>query len=311
MGVPAVANVVTGFLGSGKTTLIRAALGRGLADRRVALIVNEVADVGIDGVALEGVNVDRMLELPGGCICCTAGSRFVLAVQEIVDRVQPHLIVIETSGAAEPGPVVSELSLAGVRTDAVVTVVDAEQVIRFCREHETAARQVEAADFLVVNKTDLVWPADLARVETFLRRLNPRALQLPTTYGAAAPDLLFATGAARYWRREPDAGRAGATAHLERDGLTAVVFRADGAMNRRRFERFLDRLPPRVYRAKGVLTFAGERRPSLFNYTCGRWQVDWLPVDGPSRNRAVLIGKELAADGERLLRALARCLEGA
>src|SRR5581483_11657657 len=146
MGVPAVANVVTGFLGSGKTTLIRAALGRGLADRRVALIVNEVADVGIDGVALEGVNVDRMLELPGGCICCTAGSRFVLAVPETVDRVQPHLIVIETSGAAEPGPVGSELSLAGVRTDAVVTVVDAEQVIRFCREHETAARQVEAAD---------------------------------------------------------------------------------------------------------------------------------------------------------------------
>ncbi len=306
------ANIVTGFLGSGKTTLLKSALKNGLAGHKVALIVNDFGEIGIDGVVLQGMNVDRMVELPSGCVCCTIGSRFALAVQEIVDTVRPHLIVIETSGVAEPEPIISELSLIGVKTDSVITVVDAENIHRFCKENATAVRQVEAADFLVVNKTDLISLPELSRLEEYLRNLNPRALLIPATYGEVKQEILFATSSARYWQRPVSASQGdGQEAHLEWDQITAFSFRREGLMNRERFEKFLKKLPAQVYRAKGIVKFLGENWSSVFNYTCGRSRVDWLgPEDGQSfNNRAVVIGKNLLTVRERILRDLEKCLE--
>src|SRR5574341_399551 len=306
------ANIVTGFLGSGKTTLLKSALRNGLAGRKVALIVNDFGDIGVDGVGLQGMNVDKLVELPGGCVCCTVGSRFVLAVQEIMDTVQPHLIVIETSGAAEPGPLIRELSLIGVKTDSVITLADAEHIRRFCTENVTAVRQVEAADFLVLNKIDLVKPPELARVEKFLARLNPRALVIPSEHGVVGEEILFATSTAGYWRQA--AGRVNGSSeplHLDQDRITSFSFQREGLMNRARFEACLVRLPTQVYRAKGIVKFSGEGWSSVFNYTCGRSRVDWLaPEEGASfDNRGVVIGKGLAARREQILKALDLCLE--
>ena len=307
------ANIVTGFLGSGKTTLLKSALKNGLAGRKVALIVNDFGDIGIDGVVLQGMNVDKMVELPSGCVCCTIGSRFALAVQEIVDTVQPYLIVIETSGVAEPEPLIKELSLIGVKTDSVITLVDAEHIRRFCKENVTAVRQVEAADFLVINKTDLVAPDELARLEKFLTRLNPRALLIPSTYGEVKEEILFATGTAGYWRQASDPGNGGSEPlHLDRDRITSFSFRREGLMHRARFEACLARLPPQVYRAKGIVKFKGEGWSSLFNYTCGRSRVDWLaPAEGDRfDNRGVVIGKNLPAVQARILEEMEECIEG-
>ena len=177
------ANIVTGFLGSGKTTLLKSALRNGLAGRKVAFIVNDFGDIDIDGVVLKGMNVDRLVELPSGCICCTIGSRFALAVQEIVDTYEPHLIVIETSGIAEPGPLISELSLIGVRTDSVITVVDAEHITDSAGKTKRLSRQIEEADFVIINKTDLLHPEELS-----LPRKIPSESQLPGTF---FPDYLW------------------------------------------------------------------------------------------------------------------------
>src|SRR5262249_48415457 len=98
---PAVA-IITGFLGSGNTPLVRHLVEHGLGGRQVALIVKEFGEVGFDGRAVEGLNVERMVELTGGCICCSLGSDFLLAVEEIVELIAPELILIETTGLAEP-----------------------------------------------------------------------------------------------------------------------------------------------------------------------------------------------------------------
>jgi len=305
------ADIVTGFLGSGKTTLLKAVLRNGLAGRKVALIVNDFAEIGVDGVVLQGMNVDRLVELPNGCVCCTIGSRFALAVQEIVETVQPHLLVIETSGVAEPGPLVSELALAGVRTDAVITTVDAEWIERLCKESVAAIQQVEQADFIVLNKIDLVSPRRLRRVERLVRKLNHRALLLPTTYGQVDAGLLFATGAGASWRGPMAAGGNGS--RHPGDGIGSFSFRHPGLMVRSRFEEFLQRLPREVYRAKGVVKFAGEGWYSVFNYTCGRSRIDWLaPAEGDRfDNRAVFLGRDLLKRREDLLRRLEECVERA
>jgi G3E family GTPase len=306
------ANIVTGFLGSGKTTLLKSALKKGLAGRKVAFIVNDFGEIGIDGVVLKGMNVDRLVELPSGCICCTIGSRFALAVQEIVETYEPHLIVIETSGVTEPGPLISELSLVGVRTDSVITVADAENIIRFCKENETVVRQVEEADFVIINKTDLATPKELIRLEKHLRRLNPRAIFFPTTYGQVQDEILFATSAATYWRRPVHSeGNDNRRLHLNQDSLTSFSFQREGVMVRHPFEAFLSKLPPEIYRAKGIVKFSGEGWSSIFNYTCGRSQLDWLsPAEGNSfHNRAVVIGKNLAPMRDGILRELEKCFE--
>ncbi|MGH8601699.1 MAG: CobW family GTP-binding protein, partial [Gammaproteobacteria bacterium] len=289
-----------------KTTLLKSALKDGLDGLKVALIVNEFGDIDIDGVVLQhGINVDRMVQLPSGCVCCTIGSRFALAVQEIVDTVQPHMIIIETSGVAEPSPLVSELSLIGVRTDSVITVVDAENIARFCKENESAVRQIEEADFVVINKTDLVSSQELVRVKRLLHKLNDRALLVTSHYGQVTEDILFTSSVVRHLRRSAQKiEHAGHEKHL--DGINAFSFQREGVLSRDRFEQVLEKLPAQVYRAKGIVKFSGEGWSSLFNYTCGRWRVDWLaPVAGTAfNNRAVVIGKDLAKVQERILQKL-------
>src|SRR5215207_10287598 len=95
------ASIITGFLGSGKTTLLRGLLVRGLGQRRVALIVNEIGQIGFDGRVLADTGATQIIELTSGCICCALGSDFLLAVEELIAIASPDLILIETSGLAE------------------------------------------------------------------------------------------------------------------------------------------------------------------------------------------------------------------
>src|SRR5262249_1895648 len=110
-------DVVTGFLGSGKTTLLRHVLEHGLKGKPVALGVNEIGDVGIDGRVVTRLHhVEKMVELSSGCICCSIEEyRFDLAIQEIIETVRPHVIVIESTGLADPDPLAYRVRSAGLR----------------------------------------------------------------------------------------------------------------------------------------------------------------------------------------------------
>src|SRR3989449_9302316 len=160
-------DILTGFLGSGKTTLLRHVLEHGLAGKPVAVITNEIGEVGIDGKVVTGLaNVEKMVELTSGCICCSIDDyRFDLAIQEIVETTKPHLVIIESPGLADPEPLAYRVKNAGLGLDAVITVVDAANVERHLGDTAVARMQIEAADFRVRNTKDLVDAPAVARLE--------------------------------------------------------------------------------------------------------------------------------------------------
>lgn len=301
-------DIVTGFLGSGKTTLLRHVLAHGLQGKPIALIVNEIGEVGIDGQVVTGLNhVEKMVELSSGCICCSIEDyKFDLAVQEIIETVHPHLIIIETTGLADPDPLAYRVKSTGLHLDAVITLVDALNVRRFLKETEVAAAQIAAADFLVVNKIDLVAEHDLVRLERRLGRLNPRALRLRSVRGAIDSEVLFATGVATY--REHAREPRHSSPHLGHDGFGAFLYRSTAELEQPAFERFLARLPEDVIRAKGIVRLAGRDWHCLFNVTCGRAELAWLKLpDGPGENQAVFIGRDVDRHQAGVLEALRRC----
>jgi G3E family GTPase len=298
-------DILTGFLGSGKTTLLRHVLAHGLHGKPVAVIMNEIGEVGIDGRVVTGLaNVEKMVELASGCICCSIDDyKFDLAIQEIVDTAKPHLVIIESTGLADPEPLAYRVKNAGLGLDAVITVVDAANVDRHLRETDVARAQIEGADFVVVNKLDLVDDKALARIEKRIAKLNSRAERFRTVRGAIDSDVLFATGVAAY--RE----RARATSdHLHADGIASFLHRARRPLRQDAFERLLSRLPADVLRAKGLVRFAGRDWHCLFNYTCGRHELTWMKLDGVGdETQAVFIGRNLERHRPRIVAELAAC----
>ena len=298
-------DIVTGFLGSGKTTLLSHVLTHGLKGKPVAVVMNEIGEVGIDGQVVTGLNyVEKMVELSSGCICCSIDEyRFDLAIQELIETVHPHLIIIESTGLADPEPLTYRVKAAGLKLDAVITVVDAANVERFVKETEVATAQIEAADFLVVNKIDLVATGDVARVERRLRKLNPRALQFRSVRGAIDSEVLFATGVATYRER---AREARATSdHLHQDAFGSFLYRSDVELDQPAFEHVLERLPDDVIRAKGIVRLVGRDWHCLFNVTCGRVELGWLKLpEDRTENQAVFIGRNLDRHRAGILDAL-------
>lgn len=322
-------DIVTGFLGSGKTTLLKQVLARGMGDKKVAVIVNEIGQIGIDGRQIECMNVEQMIELDNGCICCTVNYQFGMAVRSIIETVDPHLLIIETTGLANPYPLAEEIRNVGLRLDAVITVVDVANVGQTIKEASVVADQIEAADFLVLNKTDLVTPRELRKVEKRMRRLNRRALTLETTFGALDAEVLFATSASTHRERldrerehaaschdanchdphHAHGGNGRGANHLVEDAMSAFSFESHVPLDRDRFEKLLRKLPSSIYRAKGMIHFEGEGWPSLFNFTCGRYDFDWcpLPLGDGFRSQGVFIGKQAERDRRKILETLEKC----
>jgi cobalamin biosynthesis protein CobW len=297
-------DILTGFLGSGKTTLLRHVLDHGLKGKPVAVVMNEIGEIGIDGKVVTGLsNVEKMVELSSGCICCTIDDyRFDLAIQEIVETVRPHVIVIESTGLADPEPLAYRVKTAGLGLDAVITVVDAANIDRQLAEAEVAKAQIEAADFLVVNKLDLVDERRLAGVEKRLAKLNRRAERFRTVRGAIDSELLFATGVATYRERARTTSE-----HLHHDGIGSFVYRTPHPLDQDAFVRVLDRLPRGVLRAKGIARFAGRDWQGLFNFTCGRHEIAWVKLPAVEETQAVFIGRDLERHAADIRAALAAC----
>ncbi|MCB9741104.1 MAG: GTP-binding protein [Alphaproteobacteria bacterium] len=187
--------VVSGFLGSGKTTLVRGLLEQAQAlGQRVAVVSNEFGELGIDE-ALLGSGEEAYVELAGGCVCCKLSDELSDTLQMLWEKVQPDRVIIETSGVAFPFE--TQLALwrepvnAWVSDDAAVVVVNAEQVAEGRDLEGTFEHQVTSADLLLINKRDLVSAAQLAEVRALLEALSPGTPILTSAHGQVAPDLLF------------------------------------------------------------------------------------------------------------------------
>ena len=307
---PVAVDIVTGFLGSGKTTLLTHALAGPLARPDVVFIVNELGEIGLDGRVLTGMaSAEAVVELAGGCICCSVeDARFDLAVRDLVDRFDPALIVIETTGIADPVVLGERVSMAGLGLDAIITVVDAAGFDASAKAARVVRSQVAAADFVVVNKVDLCDAGDLGRVHARLRRWNRRARAIDAVRGAVDCNLLFGLGLQRYRERGEGRTAVGGDGHLHEDGIRALSIRGRRALDRERFERFLARLPAAVVRAKGVVSFADTPWRCVFNYTCGRYELNWVQWPAaPDGSEAVFIGREIERAEPFLAGGLAAC----
>ncbi|PZU85767.1 MAG: cobalamin biosynthesis protein CobW [Shinella sp.] len=265
------ATVITGFLGAGKTTIIRNML-MNAGGKKIALIINEFGDLGFDGDVLKGCGAencteDDIIELTNGCICCTVADDFVPTMQKLLEReVKPDHIVIETSGLALPQPLVAAFNWPDIRTrvtvDGVVTVVDSAAVAagRFADDHDRVDAMREAddsldhdspieelfedqltcADLIVLNKTDLLDGEGVARVRA---EVAERIARKPTLIEAKNGDVpaivLLGLGAGT----EGDIENRKSHHELEHEALHASGEAHDHHHDHDEFESFVMKLP--------------------------------------------------------------------
>lgn len=292
-------SILTGFLGSGKTTLLQHVLERGLSRGPVAIVMNELGDIGIDGnVITDFQSVEKMVELNSGCVCCTISElQLGQALNEIVEEISPLLIIIETTGIAEPGPIESRLRTFGHNIESVVTVVDATTFPGEASARPIIENQIRPADFLVLNKTDSVNSDRLAEINVALTELNPRAHVLPTNYGRTDPLLLFTAGANKRKQAAPAAHDVPNATHHEghahgAGSVDSFSYSSNYPIDLEQLKLLLTQLPKEIIRAKGILFRSGGAVPLLFNYVCGRFDFrDLSDLRNPASTQAVFIGQ--------------------
>jgi G3E family GTPase len=284
--------LITGPLGSGKTTLLRHILE--VVPQKLAILVNEFGEIAIDSQIIEGKNV-RIADLGGGCVCCSLLGEFEAAVTEVIDTVHPDLIIVETTGVAEPDALVFDIqeNVPQVRLDGVVTVVDADAMVRYPRLGQTGRSQIEAADIMLLNKVDLVSAEQLTDVTTRLQQLNATAPILPARHCQVDPDVLF--GLSR--TREVDPPQ-----HRHQPEVESVSYTSTAMLARPCFEAVVAGFSPDIWRAKGFVNFP--EGTYLFNYVAGRWDLEAF-TQKPTM--LVVIGAHVTRHEAGLIGALKRC----
>ena len=247
---------VGGYLGAGKTTAINEVLA--VADRPIAVVVNDAGAINIDAALIRGCDGDS-IELTDGCVCCTSIDDMGAALDAIRARpMPPDHLVIELSGVAEPANVIPWGQSAGFFLDGVVTVVAADQLLdddlpRWIRLHLDA--QIDAADLLVLTKADLVGPAEADETRSRLRALAPDTPIIDGSAGRRQPGALGRFLAIGGHRGGDASGAPGPTLFDLHETHTVAL---DGALTATEIRAIVDELPDRfagrtIARAKGIV----------------------------------------------------------
>ena len=324
--------VLTGYLGAGKTTLLNRILSEPHG-RRYAVIVNEFGEIGIDNELVVGAD-EEVFEMNNGCICCTVRGDLIRIIEGLMKRKGTFdAIIVETTGLADPAPVAQTFFVDPdvqnlARLDAVVTVADAKWLAARLRDAPEAKNQIAFADVIVLNKTDLVSPAELREVEARIRAINPYAkLHRAQRCDVAIADLLErkAFDLDRIMEIEPEflhvddhdhdhADHDHDHHHAHGDGLKhyhdehmqSISLRLDGDVDPDKFMPWITELTqtqgPNILRCKGIVAFSGEPRRFVFQgvhmMLDGEPQREWRPEE--TRNsKVVFIGRDLKEEDIR------------
>ena len=322
------ATVITGFLGAGKTSTIRHLL-ENAGGKRLALVINEFGDLGVDGEILKGCGIagcaeDDVLELANGCICCTVADDFIPTIESLLNRPDPpDHIVIETSGLALPKPLIKAFGWPEIRTrvtvDGVIAVVDGPAVaggllasdpdaVQAQREsdgsldHESPLEelfedQLACADLVVLNKTDLLDADGRASVSAELgERLRGGAKLLEANHGAVPPRVLLGLAAGAEDDLDSRPSHHDGFDDHDHDDFTSFVFETDEVSVPQGLAERLAAVARdhKVLRIKGFAAVAGKDMRLVVQGVGTRLQQyydrDWRPEEG-RRSRFVVIGE--------------------
>ena len=285
--------VLSGYLGAGKTTLLNHILSNreGL---KIAVIVNDMSEVNVDAALIKQGGFSRteekLVEMQNGCICCTLREDLMKEVERLVDEGNIDYIVIESSGISEPVPVAQtftyldeefEIDLTKkCRLDAMITVVDG---FRFYDDYQSGESlldrkqgtdesdvreisdllidQIEFADILLLNKTDLLEPQYVVELEALLRKLNPEAKIIQTIKSQVELKSILNTGLFDFDKASQAAGwikelNEEHTPETEEYGISSFVYRRQKPFHPERFKAWLDNWPSEIVRAKGFFWLA-------------------------------------------------------
>ena len=322
---PVPVTLLVGFLGSGKTTLANRILSE-QHDQRIAVIVNEFGDVGIDGQLIVGVD-DNVVELSNGCLCCTVQGDLADTLRQLLGRrrqtvdAQPfERIVIEASGLASPGPVLQGMLVdpslhAHVQVDGVITMAHAKHIVQQLADHPEASEQVAYADHIIVNHCDQCEGDELAAAEAAIHACNPHAdVERATRAEVDVVSLLNKQtwDSARVKAALENGVVCGdhAHEHIHTQGVGTLALRAEAPMDLHRLTQVAAALSTRrsheLMRLKGILHCQSHDQAVVIQ---GVYQ--WLEVrpeagEPPAASALVLIGRHL--DEEELSREWADCI---
>jgi G3E family GTPase len=321
--------IVTGFLGAGKTTLLNRIL---TADhgRKIAVVVNEFGEVGIDHHLLL-TSDQEVVQMNNGCVCCTVRGDLMRSLFQLMEhRSQFDTVIIETTGLAEPAPIAQ--SLYGdeqfrreFTLDGVVTVVDAKYISDRLERSMEACEQIAFADLILLNKTDLSTPEALDEVERKIARLNKIAtihrtrnseIDLASIFDVASASQDLSEKIDQMARHDPDRHddhqhhRHNHAAHLE--GISTVCIVEPGALAGNKvshwFRSLLSDSGADILRMKGILNLRGD--PDQFLFQGVHTDFEGKPgrawnADEERLNRLVFIGRKL--DGDKIAAGFAGC----
>lgn len=314
--------IITGFLGSGKTTLVNHILTNN-QQLKVAVLVNEFGDIDIDSQLLVSID-ENMVALSNGCICCTINDDLVGAVYQVLEQEDKiDYLILETTGVADPLPIALTFLNTELRDmtrlDSILTVVDAET---FTSEHfqsEAALRQITYGDIILLNKTDLVSDEKVKSIEADINQIKSGARIIHSQYTQVplplildidvnnAENFRIAETTEHHHDHDHEHHHHHHSDHLTIDGFVSIAFESDRPFIVEKFQNFfVDDLTTNVFRAKGILWFQESKLRHIFQLSGKRYTMnadDWKTTP---RNQLVLIGRNL--DGKMLKQQLNQCL---
>jgi len=315
--------ILTGFLGSGKTTLLNRIL-KEQHGHRIAIIENEFGEAGIDNELLVQDRDEQIVEMNNGCICCTVRGDLVRILGELhakksAGTLHFDRVIIETTGLADPAPVAQTFFVDDeigqqYLLDAIVTMVDAKHAPAQLNEHHEAQEQVGFADRILITKTDVVQPYDVAQLRQRLVQMNPRAKIGEARHGEASiDDLLDIRGFNLNAILEIEPDFLTDVDHEHDDDVTSFVFREDKPLDLDRIEDFLGGVlqvyGTKLMRYKGVLNIQGMKQRVVLQGVHMLMGSDagspWKPGE-KRESKIVFIGRDMPK--ELLLDGLAQCV---
>jgi G3E family GTPase len=309
--------IITGFLGSGKTTLLNRILTEAHGEK-IAVIVNEFGEIGIDNQLILGNTDEEIFEMNNGCICCTVRGDLIRTLTDLYARrkekesngsVEFDRVVIETTGLADPAPVIQTFFADSkiqrrYYPDAVITVVDSKHIEQHLDDGHEAVEQIAFADLVLLNKTDLVSSEHLSQLENRIKKISATTRVIRTEHSQIPIEEILDIRAFDLSQKlEIDPGFLEEEDHEHDQSVTSVGLREEVPLERMRFQYWLQNLLSTkgqdIFRFKGVLNIKGrdERVVAQGVHMLSTQAVDrpWEAGE-PRISEMVFIGRNLDAD---------------